>query len=155
MFAEGAELLSSCCCWRKAEQTPSCRNQHFFQQEKRSGCIKTESDYKSEHSERNRGGLIYGLDRLQPQSHRPGSSRKQQAPTGQFAIPLARGHSRTEVNQPACHPSMANLVICPFQSPVVQDPTQFPDAAVAFPPPPSHVREKKGREGRYTHPLKL
>lgn len=55
---------------------------------------------------------------------------------GWFAFPLAPGHSRSEVNQPVCHPSMANLVICHFQSPVVQDPTQFPDAAMAFPPPP-------------------
>lgn len=76
---------------------------------------------------------------------------------GWFALPLAPGHSRTEVNQPVCHPSMANLVICHLQSPVVQDPTQFPDAAMAFPPPPPPQpqlrEEREGGGGTHTQSL--
>lgn len=110
---------------------------------KNSGCIKTESSHKSEHPERNRGVLIYGPDTMQAQSRRAGSSGKEQAPAGHLPI---LGHRRAGVNQPACHPSTADLVICHLQSPAVQRPTQLPDAAAAFPPPPILWEEREGGE---------
>lgn len=80
---------------------------------KKKGYNKIEPGCKSEHPERNRRDLIYGPNRLQAQSHGADGSGRQRAP---FQLPILHTHW-DEVNQPSCHPSTADLVICHLQSP--------------------------------------
>lgn len=81
--------------------------------------------------------------------------RKAEAPMGWFPFPPAQGAAGLKFLSLTVTPSTANLVTCHFQSPEVQVPTQFPDAALAFPPPPATFERGKGdRRGAHAQQAK-
>lgn len=74
--------------------------------------------------------------------------RKAAAPAGWFPFPPAQDAAGLKLLSLPVTPAWQIPSSATSQSPGVQVPTQFPDAALAFPPPPATFeRGKRGREG--------